>query len=156
MQIRLSKVEDLKQILYVLNSVTLHLIQKGIYQWNYPWDEDKILSQIKENVSYILLDNDKIIGVFCIHEIDYINEMSVDEKSNYLSQIAILPEFQGENWGSVIIDFACSFVKRSNKTLYLDCWAGNEKLKCFYSKNGLKHIGDFPEEDYFISIFQYK
>lgn len=156
MEIRLSRVEDLKRIVYILNAVTLHLIQKGISQWDYPWEEDKIVNQIKNNFSYVLLANDEIIGAFCINEIDYINELPVDVKSNYLSQIAILPEFQGKNFGSAIINFTCSFSKRLNKALYLDCWAGNEKLKYFYSRNGLEYIGDFPEEDYFTSIFQYK
>jgi hypothetical protein len=42
-----------------------------------------------------------------------------------------------------------------NKTLYLDCWAGNEKLKEFYFNNGFEYVGDFPEEDYFISVFKF-
>ncbi|MFF2796389.1 GNAT family N-acetyltransferase [Lysinibacillus xylanilyticus] len=98
----------------------------------------------------------KIIGTFCINEIDNINEFPVELNSKYLSQIAILPEFQGRNFGSSITQFACSFVKGLRKTLYLDCWAGNEKLKEFYSRNGLEYIGDFPEEDYYISIFKYR
>ena len=156
MQIKLSKSEDLKLILFILNEVTMHLIEIGIRQWDYPWDEEKVADQIKNNSSYILLEKDEIIGVFCINEIDSINDYSVDAKSIYLSQIAILPEFQGRNLGSAIINFACCFVKSLNKTLYLDCWAGNEKLKEFYIKNGLEYKGDFPEDDYFISIFQYK
>ncbi|AVK86606.1 hypothetical protein C3943_25600 [Lysinibacillus sp. B2A1] len=91
----------------------------------------------------------KIIGTFCISEIEKTNEFSVEAKSKYLSQIAILPEFQGKNFGSSITQFACSFVKELKKTIYLDCWAGNEKLKEFYLRNGLEYIGDFPEEDYY-------
>ena len=156
MQIRLSKSEDLKRMLYILNEVTLHLIEKGIRQWDYPWDEEKVADQIKNNYSYILLINDEIIGVFCMNEIDSINDFSVDAKSIYLSQIAVLQEFQGGNLGSAIINFACCFVNRLNKTLYLDCWAGNEKLKDFYTRNGMEYKGDYPEGDYFISIFQYE
>lgn len=81
--------------------------------------------------------------------------MSVDKKSKYLYQIAILPKYQGRNLGFHIIQFPCSFVKEMNKTLYLDCWAGNDKLKEFYFKNGLEYMGDIQEEDYFISIFKY-
>jgi hypothetical protein len=39
--------------------------------------------------------------------------------------------------------------------LYLDCWAGNKKLRNFYSNAGFDFIGDFPEEDYMISVFKY-
>lgn len=155
MKRRLAKLDDLQQLLYILNIATLDLQQKGIHQWDYPWDNNKIVNQIKNNFSYVLILDKKIIGTFCISEIDKTNEFSIEVKSKYLSQIAILPEFQGKNFGSSITQFACSFVKELKKTLYLDCWAGNEKLKEFYSRNGLEYIGDFPEEDYYISIFKY-
>jgi GNAT superfamily N-acetyltransferase len=155
MQIRLAKLEDLQVVLYILNETTLDLQQKGIHQWDYPWDNTEIVSQIKNNHSYILLVDEKIIGTFCINDIDNINELSIDVRSKYLSQISILPKFQGKNFGSTIIDFACAHVKGLNKTLYLDCWAGNKKLKEFYLRNGLECIGDFQEESYFISIFKY-
>jgi GNAT superfamily N-acetyltransferase len=155
MQIRLAKLEDLQVVLYILNETTLDLQQKGIHQWDYPWDNTEIVSQIKNNHSYILLVDEKIIGTFCINDIDNINELSIDVRSKYLSQISILPKFQGKNFGSTIIDFVCAHVKGLNKTLYLDCWAGNKKLKEFYLRNGLECIGDFQEESYFISIFKY-
>ena len=155
MKIRIAELDDLQQLLHILNTTTLDLQQKGIHQWDYPWDHNKIVNQIKNNFSYVLLLDKKMIGTFCINDIENINEFTVEAKSKYLSQIAILPEFQGRNFGSSITQFACSFVKELKKTLYLDCWAGNEKLKEFYSRNGLEYIGDFPEEDYYISIFKY-
>ncbi|WP_216829775.1 GNAT family N-acetyltransferase [Alkalihalobacterium elongatum] len=155
MQIRLAQVEDLQQVLSVLNKVSLDLQQKGIRQWDYPWDEDKILDQINSKYTYVLsLEERNIIGSFCIHDIQQINEFSVGLTSKYLSQIAILPNYQGRNFGSKITAFARSLAKERNQSLYLDCWAGNEKLKAFYSNNGFEYIGDFPEEDYMISIFK--
>ncbi|MFB7155812.1 GNAT family N-acetyltransferase [Lysinibacillus sp. NPDC056232] len=155
MEIRLAKIDDLSQLLYILNEVTLNLQQKGIHQWEYPWDNNKIINQLKNNFLYVLIVEEEIIGTFCIYDIENINEFSFDDKSKYLSQIAILPKFQGKNIGSAITKFACFLAKGLDKTLYLDCWAGNEKLKQFYSRNGLEYIGDFPEEDYFVSIFKY-
>lgn len=46
MKIRLAKLYDLQQLLYILNTVTLDLRQKGIHQWDYPWDHNKIANQI--------------------------------------------------------------------------------------------------------------
>jgi GNAT superfamily N-acetyltransferase len=155
MEITIAKIKDLPRLLYILNEVTLNLQQKGIHQWDYPWDNNKIINQIKNNFLYVLLVEEEIIGTFCICDIDNINEFSLVEKGKYLSQIAILPEFQGKNIGSAITKFACSYAKGLDKTLYLDCWAGNKKLKQFYSRNGLEYIGDFSEENYFVSIFKY-
>lgn len=155
MEIRLAKIDDFSQVMYILNEVTLNLQEKGIHQWEYPWDNNKVINQLKNNFLYVLLVEEEMIGTFCIYDIDHINEFSLEEKGKYLSQIAILPRFQGRNIGSAITKFACFFAKGLDKTLFLDCWAGNEKLKQFYARNSLEYIGDFPEGNYFVSIFKY-
>lgn len=155
MVIRLATLDDKGIVLDILNKVTLDLHGKGIQQWEYPWDADKLVSEIKKNYVYVLLKDENIIGTFCIKEIDELSEFKIDSRSNYLSQIAILPYYQGNKLGSVITNFACAYVKEGSKTLYLDCWAGNQKLKDFYLNNGFTYEGDFPEDDYFISIFKF-
>ncbi|WP_391209431.1 GNAT family N-acetyltransferase [Psychrobacillus sp. L4] len=127
---------------------------KNINQWPYPWNSEYISCAIRGNNSYKLIHNENVIGTFFIETIDKIGEQTVDPKSLYLSKIAILPEYQGSSIGTKITEFACTNAQRLNKVLYLDCWAGNIKLREFYSKNGFQYIGDFCEEDYLISIFR--
>ncbi|MFB7155756.1 hypothetical protein [Lysinibacillus sp. NPDC056232] len=64
MDIRLAKIDDFSQLLYILNEVTLNLQQKGIHQWEYPWDKNKIINQLKNNFLYVLLVEEEIIGTF--------------------------------------------------------------------------------------------
>lgn len=154
MEIRLAKIEDLLQIQAVLNETTLHLLRKGINQWTYPWSVDVIEIDLKKDYLYVLLNNHQIIGTFSISNINRLSELQIEPESKYLSKIAILPEFQGRRFGSFITNYAKSYVQDSNKSLYLDCWAGNEKLKDFYKSNGFIYIGDFPEKGYFISVFK--
>ncbi|MFF2752940.1 GNAT family N-acetyltransferase [Psychrobacillus sp. NPDC058041] len=154
MIIKLAGVSDLVQILEVLNKVTIALQNKNINQWSYPWDSEYISNEISEEKSYKLMHNESVIGTFFIETIDKIGEYIIEPESLYLSKIAILPEYQGSNIGSKITDFACTNAQKLNKVLYIDCWAGNIKLKEFYSKNGFQYIGDFSEEDYLISIFR--
>lgn len=155
MEIRKARLSDSGFILHVLNKVTLDLQNKGIRQWTYPWNPKKIESSIKNNHTYVLLSGQKVIGTFYISNIDELSDLIIEPQSHYLSKIAILPEFQGKNMGSEIINFAFSYTKMLNKTLYLDCWAGNKKLKEYYTYHGLEYIGDFPENDYSISIFKF-
>lgn len=155
MIIKLAGINDLTQILEVLNKVTIALQNKNINQWSYPWDSEYIFNAIRKNNSYKLLHNENVIGTFFIEAIDKIGEYSVEPNSLYLSKIAIIPEYQGKSIGSKITDFACTSAQKLNKILYLDCWAGNIKLREFYSKNGFQYIGDFCEEDYLISIFRH-
>lgn len=53
------------------------------------------------------------------------------------------------------MNYVFEISKNNGKAIYLDCWAGNEKLKSFYSNAGFNYCGDLPEEDYKISIFKY-
>jgi len=50
-EIRLANIDDLSNLLYILNEVTLNLLQKGIHQWEYPWDHNTIIIQLKDNFS---------------------------------------------------------------------------------------------------------
>lgn len=63
---------------------------------------------------------------------------------------------QGKNIGSKIINYAFEFSRNLGKTLYLDCWAGNIKLKNFYSEAGFEYCADFQEEDHMVSVFRYE
>ncbi|MDC3425100.1 GNAT family N-acetyltransferase [Aquibacillus sp. 3ASR75-11] len=123
MYIRITKIEDLQRLLYILNAVTLDLQQKGINQWDYPWDEDDIFNQIRNHYSYVLLLDEKIIGTFCINNIENINGLSVEVGSKYLSQIAILPKYQGRNFGSKITEYACSLAVFVNIVVAFYCFS---------------------------------
>ncbi|MEB1808856.1 MAG: GNAT family N-acetyltransferase [Bacillaceae bacterium] len=153
-EIRKANLEDQTEILTIYNETTLHLLKREIKQWEYPWDAEIILKEIKKNESYVVLFNRTFAGAFCMSPLEKLSTLTIEPEGVYLSKIAILPKYQGKNLGSEVVNFACSFAKQRNLALYLDCWAGNEKLKEFYLGNGLEYIGDFPEEDYFISIFK--
>lgn len=155
MTIRLATLDDKETVLDILNKVTLDLHGRGIQQGEYPWDADRLASEITKSYVYVLLKDEHIVGTFCIKDIDELSELKIEPRSSYLYQIAILPDYQGNKLGSEITKFACAYAKEVNTTLYLDCWAGNEKLKNFYSNNGFAYQGDFPEDDYFISIFRF-
>ncbi|MDV2682853.1 GNAT family N-acetyltransferase [Alkalihalophilus lindianensis] len=155
MEIRLAGKEDLEGVALLLNEVTLDLQKRRILQWEYPWDEKALFKQQQSESLYVVVRDEEIIGTFCLSEIDSINDLVVDKGSKYLAQLAIIPAFQGRNVGSSITEFACDVAERVNKSLYLDCWAGNGKLRAFYTKNGFACLGNFKEADYFISVFRY-
>jgi ribosomal protein S18 acetylase RimI-like enzyme len=156
MKIRSAAQDDLLEVVNILNKAAQDLHSKGINQWDYPWDEKEILQQIHSKYLYILSKDEVSIGTFGIRELHHLSDCEIEQGSQYLFQIAILPEYQGMGYGEAITDWACTFARDNNSTLYLDCWAGNEKLKRFYRENGFQWIGDFTEEDYYISVFKYK
>jgi len=156
-EIRLADKNDTLTIVDILNKVTLNLQEKNINQWVYPWEYEKLNTEMENGNIYVLAVGQMIIGTFFLKDIGSNIISHANQLNNmYLYRIAILPEYQGKNIGLKIINFACEESRKSRKILYLDCWAGNEKLKSFYSKAGLHFCGDFPEENYMISVFSYK
>jgi ribosomal protein S18 acetylase RimI-like enzyme len=136
--------------------VTLNLLRRSINQWTLPWDSHVIGGDIENGNVYIMTSNEYIIGTFSLRNMSSNLSINISESNNlYLYRIAILPECQGKDAGCELIDYAVQISRNLGKSLYLDCWAGNEKLKTFYSKAGFNYCGDFPEEDYQISLFKY-
>lgn len=155
MVIRSATLDDLLEVLNILNKAAKDLHIKGIHQWEYPWNDKEIRQQIQSKYLYFLSKNEECIGTFGIRDLHSLSDCVIEPGSKYLFQIAILPEYQGMGYGKVITDWACTYAKERNIPLYLDCWAGNDKLKTFYKDNSFQYMGDFSEEDYYISVFKY-
>lgn len=154
--IRLANILDTQDVVDLLNKVTIDLHEMGVNQWSYPWKYDEILSEISGRNVYLLICNDLIVGTFSLKKIGQQEHIATNVDDMYLYRIAILPEKQGKGLGREIVAFACDYARKISCDLYLDCWAGNDKLHSFYSNAGFIHLGNLPEEDYLISMFKYK
>ena len=156
-EIKLAKSINSATIVDLLNNVTLKLYEKNINQWKYPWDLKEIEFDIENRNTYIVTAKGNLmLGTFSMKHLENKTWLSTIETNNlYLYRIAVLPEYHGENIGLEIINYACQSARVSKQILYLDCWAGNEKLKNFYTRAGFEVYGDFQEEDYEISVFRY-
>ena len=64
MTIRLATLDERDIVVDVLNKVTLDLHDKGIQQWEYPWNADKMAIDIQMNHVYVLLKDEQIVGTF--------------------------------------------------------------------------------------------
>lgn len=71
----------------------------------------------------------------------------------YLHSFMIEPMEQGKGLGLVFLNGIRSLMKDQDGTVVLDCWAENSKLCKFYEKAGFIRHGNFPENDYEISVY---
>ena len=72
----------------------------------------------------------------------------------YLQKLMIAPERQGGGLGNLLLDGAWQLVReRGGGLLALDCWAGNDKLRAFYSAAGFTLHGDFPADGFDVAAF---
>jgi ribosomal protein S18 acetylase RimI-like enzyme len=153
----IAKTENAREITELLNAVTLWLHQKSIMQWQYPWDQKVIEQDISQNSVKILLIDGRIIGTFSIKQIkSYPWASEIHDDFLYVYRIALHPDYQGKGIGRQIIQHAVHFGQTRKMNLFLNCWAGNNTLRKFYSNSGFEHIGDFPENDYQISAFCFR
>lgn len=155
MNFKIAKKDDISSVLDVLNKTTLALQKKEIHQWSYPWAQVDIQQDIDNGFCFILMNEGQIIATFTMREVTTLGYKKLNSPCQELGRIAILPENQGDNIGARILYYVHTFADQTMQRVYLDCWAGNEKLKTFYTRHGFVYLGDFPENDYVISVFTY-
>ena len=73
----------------------------------------------------------------------------------FLYGLVIHPEQQGRKWGQRLLQGICRQIgMAAPAALLLDCWAGNARLRRFYTDAGFVLHGVFPEEEYEVAVFR--
>lgn len=154
-KIELATIEDIHKVMKILNEVTEDLLDKDINQWEYPWKEEVIKEDIIKSRIFLVVYEGVIIGTFSIRALDdQDNAFYRGVEGKYLYRIAILPRTQGLGFGVTMLNLIRESETLNRNNLYLDCWAGNKKLRNFYLESGFIYMGDYPEDDYYISIYK--
>lgn len=75
----------------------------------------------------------------------------------YFHSVMLQPASQGRGIGVRLIDDFIGALEqnegREGGTVLLNCWAGNEKLRAFYTRAGFTFLAIVPKLDYEIAIF---
>ena len=150
-EIRNATKNDIRIIADILNAATQKLLAKGVMQWEYPWDEETVASFI--NDFYIVLCDGAAVGCFGLKTYSSLT-FTEDNSGLYFYHLAVHPKYNGQGIGKDICRWVKEYSENNSTSIYLDCWAGNDKLRSFYTDAGYEYMGDFPEEDYFISAFK--
>lgn len=141
--LELKETDKLKELLDI---VTIDLLNRGIPQWQYPWDNVFLMKEVSENRVFGIFRNGQLIGSFSMKTIDH---------EYYFYRLAIAPYFQGNGVTKNIINFLNQYYP-DKTTIYLDYYYKNEKLKTIYESLGFHYVKDLPEEDYYVSVFYYQ
>ena len=144
--IRRLELKDTDKLKELLDKVTMDLLDRGIPQWQYPWDITFLIEEINQNDVFGLFKNEELIGSFSMKKI---------ERGYYFYRLAISPYFRGNGETKNIMDFLNQHYPKQTE-IYLDCYYKNEKLKTLYTALGFVYIKDLPEEDYYVSVFHYQ
>ena len=151
MLVRQATLEDLDQMTALIHATSKKLIEKDVFQWAYPCELELLEAQIANGEVFILEDHKRLIGSYSIKAVEESFPVQID-KSMYMYRLLIHPFYQGKNMPSHMFKHLRKEYKK--QIVLVDCWAGNEKISNFYKAHDCMFLGDFPDADYKISVFQ--
>jgi GNAT superfamily N-acetyltransferase len=166
--IRLAVLSDLSEIVELSVRVQSALTNSGSLQQIGPLTPSEVQNSIDGGHAYILSQKDQLIGSVLVDPLDgvFVNTFDIDYQSWgldelprplwYLHALMIEPGRQGQGLGFGFLQAVVEMMREKGGSVILDCWAGNKKLKAFYEKVGFLHHGEFPEEDYLISVYRFQ
>jgi len=150
MQIRQSNKNDISNIMHIINQAQESFKLAGINQWqnNYP-NETSILKDIELDESYIVLDNESIIGTFAL---SYRNESTYDiiYDGKWLSnniyavihRIAIENSYKGKGVSSYVFKVVEKWCLEKNiHSIKIDTHMDNQSMRKLLEKNGFSYCG---------------
>ncbi|MBT2660116.1 GNAT family N-acetyltransferase [Bacillus sp. ISL-45] len=122
----------------------------GINQWRYllkGGDDEEILEAIKQKETYIVLNDEELIGTFTLSTTqsewdNHIFGVDPEGDSMYLHRLAVLPAYIGKGIGKEILKWIEDNISTDKTYLKLDCVADNSKLNQFYCANGFHYLGE--------------
>jgi len=143
MEITNSKKEDIPEIfrLYELAS-DFQRTKFPENQWP-RFDEELVSREVAENRQFKLLIDNKIACIWAITNSDpEIWEDDDKDPSIYIHRIATNPDFRGNNFIKIIVDWAIKFAKDQNKEfIRMDTCGINERLINHYTTCGFTFLG---------------
>lgn len=150
--------KDAEGLCALLSAAAHTLCKKGVMQWTSPFVPSDIAQDIQNGPVLLAFWDETLAGAVFLENMTE-NRWPcpvVQTGQFYLHHLVVHPDFQGKGIGQAIIAESKQTAKAAGKALFLDCWAGNEKLEKFYKSAGFCELGVFDEEDYQIRLFHWQ
>lgn len=143
MKIKNSTKEDIPEIFRLYKLATdFQEIKFPENQWP-KFDEAMVTNEVAENRQFKLVIDDKIACVWAITYSDpQIWVDAVNDASIFIHRIATNPDFRGNNFVKIIVEWAEKFAKKQNKQfIRMDTCGKNEALINHYKSCGFEFLG---------------
>lgn len=153
MHVRHATGEDIPVVVEMSRRVQAALTASGSLQEFGPIPVAVVAAHVAAGTAYVLTDAGRILGgVFVVpatgvsHPI--IRQWGLADLPGttfFLNKLMIEPDEQSHGLGYLLLDGVRSLVLAApSDTIALDCWAGSEKLRAFYTRAGFHLHGVFP------------
>lgn len=143
MQISTSTVDDIPEIFELYDAASALQRQKFPENIWPKFDADLIKTEVEEKRQFKLLIDGQIACIWAITYSDLQIWGSLDQNNSiFIHRITTNPAFRGNNYISVIVDWAKKFARQQNKSfIRMDTCGYNKKLIEHYTKAGFDFLG---------------
>jgi len=148
--LRLASLSDRKTIAAMLEEARAWLAERGIDQWNRPFDDAWISLKLDAGEFFIAERNGDAVGVVRLLDEDRPFWGDRDRgDSLYIHSLATCRDLAGQQLGAQILAEIATLARARNRsTLRLDCVAANPRLIAYYASHGFAPVdtitlGDF-------------
>ena len=166
MDVRLATPFDAPAITDLSRRVQEALTAAGSLQQIGPIPRDVVAAHITAGTAHLLVAGDRPVGSVFVERVaapvtpglpQTLAAWGLTEEASdrwFLQKLMIMPEQQGQGLGRVLLDRVREHVGgRGGGAVVLDCWAGNGKLRAFYTDAGFQLHGVFPADGFDVAVF---
>jgi len=150
MQIRQTNTYEISVVMNIIKQAQESFKQAGINQWqnNYP-NEASIQKDIELGESYVVLDNESIIGTFALsyrnestYDIIYDGKWLSNELYAVIHRIAIENSYKGKGISTLVIKEVEKWCLDKNiHSIKIDTHNDNQAMRKLLVKNGFSYCG---------------
>jgi len=156
MEFRRAEETDIANIMEIIKQAQDYFKKNGIDQWQnqYP-NTDTIKNDIKNGNSYVLVDEDNIVGTVAVvftgektYENIYDGQWLSNGKYATIHRIAVESSRKGQGVSKIILGFIEDMcAKMSIPSIKVDTHRNNLSMQRFLEKNGFQYCGIIYLED---------
>lgn len=130
MEYKLRKVRDTDfDFIYQVKKRSIHDYVHSIWGWNEDYQQNDFKHDFNLNDFKVIVVKQEDVGFIQTHQFQ--NHM-------HITEIHILPNYQGNHIGSRIIQQIILDAKRSHNILHIGCFKQNQRAKALYERFGFK------------------
>ncbi|GCE30872.1 hypothetical protein KDA_63560 [Dictyobacter alpinus] len=163
LQVRLASDRDVAYIVSLIDRVQKQLTASGSLQIIGPLPHALVAEFVAMEAAFVFESPAGLLGsVFvqpatpesCPNLISW-QLTACDLHPWFLQTLALEPEQQGRGLGFHFLSGVRALVAQRDPqaNIILDCWAGNTKLRTFYTRAGFTLHGEFIEKDHWLAVF---
>jgi len=163
LKVRQAEQDDIAYIVDLSRRVQEKLTASGSLQQIGPIPREIVDAQVNAGTAHILEEDSRRLGSVFVEPmtVEILGHWKFADpmlKPWFLHKLMLDPGEQGRGLGAHFLEGIKAYVasQQPGGTIVLDCWAGNDKLRDFYTRAGFKLHGVFPANGFEVAVFVYR